>query len=185
MKTWRVLLMTLAFMLLGGCLVTFTQPMAEHQALPAGLLGKWTSKNSWGEPLNLELSRVGKDQYQAVSYARARPREREAYGFTVTRHDVRWYAWGKVPAAYGGGFTLAGFELDEDHELVVYSLDLEAIGDAAARGLLKGAPLDTEQGPGLAVQSPMAQVFAYLDDPANADAFVEVARYKRPANAKP
>ena len=32
---------------------------------------------------------------------------------------------------------------------------------------------------GVLVDSPMNQVFAYLDDPANADVFVEAVRYRR------
>jgi hypothetical protein len=39
--------------------------------------------------------------------------------------------------------------------------------------------VETVEGAGVLVDSPMNQVFAYLDDPANADVFVEAARYQR------
>ena len=35
------------------------------------------------------------------------------------------------------------------------------------------------EGEGVLISSPLDEVFAYLDDPANADLFVEVARYQR------
>jgi len=37
------------------------------------------------------------------------------------------------------------------------------------------------QGEGVLVSSKLEQVFAYLNDPANSDVFVEVARYQRSA----
>ena len=57
MKTWRLAVLALSFLLLGGCLVTFKDPLPAHEAAPDELLGHWTSKNAWGEPLNLQLSR--------------------------------------------------------------------------------------------------------------------------------
>ena len=127
MKAWRVLL-ALSFVLLSGCLVTFNEPIPTNQPAPKALLGKWTSTNAWGEPMNLELTRLGNDRYQAVTYFKAKPHEREAYPFTVSRHGNRWYLSAKVPAQYGGHFTIAGFELTDKHELVVYNLDLDAQG---------------------------------------------------------
>ena len=112
MKAWRVVVIALSFLLLSGCLVTFKEPLPASEPAPKGLLGKWTSTNAWGEPLNLELTRVGDNHYQAVSYFKAKPKEREAYPFTVSRHGNRWYLSAKVPAQFGGHFTIAGFELD-------------------------------------------------------------------------
>ena len=179
MKYWRVMVIFLAFLLLGGCLVSFKEPLPANEAAPQGLLGKWTSKNAWGEAQNLELTRVGQDRYQAVSYFKARPKEREAYPFTVSRHGNRWYLSAKVPAQYGGHFTIAGFELNDRQELVIYHLDLEQIRQALGQQRLQGEPFTTDEGDGVLVNSNMDQVFAYLDDPANSDVFVEAARYQR------
>ena len=179
MKYWRVMVIFLAFSLLGGCLVSFKEPLPASEAAPAGLLGKWTSKNAWGEAQNLELTRVGPDRYQAVSYFKARPKEREAYPFTVSRHGNRWYLSAKVPAQFGGHFTIAGFDLDDRQELVIYHLDLDQIRQALGQQRLQGEPFTTEEGDGVLVNSSMDQVFAYLDDPANSDVFVEAARYQR------
>ena len=90
----------------------------------------------------------------------------------------------KVPARYGGQYTIAGFELTDKHELVVYSLDLEQINQAIKQKTLDGQPFPTDDGDGVQVDSSLDKVFAYLDDPANSDAFVEAARYQRQARAK-
>ena len=179
MKYWRVVVITLSFLLLSGCLVSFKQAMPASEAAPAGLLGKWTSKNAWGEAQNLDLTRVGPHRYQAVSYFKAKPKEREADPFTVARHGNRWDRSAKVPAQYGGNFTIAGFELNDKQELVIYNLDLEQIRQALGQHL-QGEPFSTDDGDGVLVSSSMDQVFAYLDDPANSDVFVEAARYQRP-----
>lgn len=47
------------------------------------------------------------------------------------------------------------------------------------QGVLKGTIFDTPEGDGALISSPLDQVFAYLDDPANSDVFVEVARFQR------
>ena len=184
MKDWRVVVIALSFLLLSGCLVTFKEPLPTNEPAPKGLLGKGTSTNAWGEPLNLELTRVGENQYQAVSYFRAKPKEREAYPFTVSRHGNRWYLSAKVPAQFGGHFTIAGFELTDKHELVVYNLDLEQINQALQQKALSGDGFQTIEGDGVLINSNMGQVSAYLDDPANSDVFVEVVRYQRQAKAK-
>ena len=179
MKTWRVVVIALSFLSLSGCLVSFKEPLPQSDPAPKGLLGKWTSTNAWGEPMNLELTRIGNNRYQAVSYFKAKPKEREAYPFTVARHGNRWYLSAKVPAQYGGNFTIAGFELNDKQELVIYNLDLEQIRQALGQHL-QGEPFSTDDGDGVLVSSSMDQVFAYLDDPANSDVFVEAARYQRP-----
>jgi predicted DNA-binding protein (MmcQ/YjbR family) len=184
MKAWRGVLIAFSFLLLSGCLVTFKEPLAASDPAPKGLLGKWSSTNAWGEPMNLELTRLGNDRYQAVTYFKAKPHEREAYPFTVSRHGSRWYLSAKVPAQYGGHFTIAGFELTDKHELVVYNLDLEQINQAIKQKALDGQAFQTDDGDGVHVDSNLDKVFAYLDDPANSDVFVEAVRYQRQARAK-
>src|SRR5471032_2688032 len=141
MKAWRVVVIALSCLLLSGCLVAFKEPLPDGEPAPKGLLGKWTSTNAWGEPMNLELTRLGDNHYQAVSYFKARPKEREAYPFTVSRHGNRWYLSAAVPAQFGGHFTIAGFELNEQHELVVYNLYLEQINQAVGQKALSGEGL--------------------------------------------
>ena len=184
MRVWRVVVIALSFLLLSGCLVTFKEPLPESDPAPKGLLGKWTSTNAWGEPLSLELTRIGNNRYQAVSYFKAKPKEREAYPFTVSRHGSRWYLSAKVPAKFGGHFTIGGFELTDQHELVVYNLDLEQINQALGQKALSGESFQTDDGDGVLINSPVDQVSAYLDDPANSDVFVEVVRYQRQVKAK-
>ncbi len=183
MKAWRVALIALSFLLLSGCLVTFKDPLPAHDAAPDALLGRWSSKNAWGEPLNLQITRDGEHRYKAVSYPEAKPGQRDEYVFTVARHGNRWYLSAPLPDKLGGHFFLAGFELenefDEKHELVVYNLDLDQIHQAISQHALHGSPTETVEGAGALVDSPMDQVFAYLDDPANADVFVEAVRYQR------
>ena len=184
MKSLRGVLMALSLLLLSGCLVTFKEPLAASDPVPKGLLGKWSSTNAWGEPMNLELTRVGNDRYQAVTYFKAKPREREAYPFTVSRHGNRWYLSAKVPARFGGHFTIAGFEITDKRELVIYNLDLEQINQAIKQHALNGQAFQTDDGDGVHVDSNLDKVFAYLDDPANSDVFVEAARYQRQASAQ-
>ncbi|MEO8490398.1 hypothetical protein [Pseudomonas sp.] len=179
MKTWRVFVITLSFLLLSGCLVTFKDPLPASQAAPDALIGRWSSKNAWGEPLNLQITRAGGHRYKAVSYPKAKPGQRDEYLFSVSHHGGRWYLSAPLPAKLGGHFILAGFEFDEKHELVVYNLDLEQIHQAIGQQSLHGSTVETVEGDGVLVDSPMSQVFAYLDDPANADVFVEAVRYKR------
>ncbi|MGY2398609.1 hypothetical protein [Pseudomonas sp. SDO5271_S396] len=179
MKTWRVLAITLSFLLLSGCLVTFKDPLPAHEAAPEALLGRWSSKNAWGEPLNLQITRAGEHRYKAVSYPKAKPGERDEYLFTVSRHGSRWYLSAPLPAKLGGHFILAGFEISETRELVVYNLDLEQIHQAIGQKVLHGSTVETVEGAGVLVDSSLDQVFAYLDDPANADVFVEAVRYQR------
>ncbi|MBT2338853.1 MULTISPECIES: hypothetical protein [Pseudomonas] len=179
MKAWRAVVMAVSLLLLSGCLVSFKAPLPDTEAAPKGLLGHWTSTNAWGEPLNLELTKVGRHHYQAISYFRARPQEREAIALTVSRHGSRWYLSAKVPARYGGHFVIAGFELTDKQELVVYNLDLEQINQAIGQKILSGQASQSEAGEGVLVDSDMSKVFSYLDDPANSDVFSEAVRYRR------
>ena len=89
-----------------------------------------------------------------------------------------------MPAQYGGHFTIAGFEITDKRELVIYNLDLEQINQAIAQKALDGQGFQTDDGEGVQVDSPLEKVFAYLDDPANSDVFVEAARYQHQAKAK-
>ena len=181
MKGWRVMLMALSFLLLSGCLVTFTQPLDDSRATPAGLVGKWSSKNVWGEPQTLVISAVAKNRYKAVIYAGNKSAQHETYPFSVTRHGSRWYASAALPARLGGNYGVAGFELTDKGELVIYELDLEQIQQAIGQLSFDGQPVETAEGSGVLINSPPAKVFAYLDDPANSDVFVEAARYQRVA----
>ena len=183
MKAWRVIAIALSFLLLSGCLVTFKDPLPAREAAPDALLGHWSSKNAWGEPLNLQITRVDQHHYKAVSYPKAKPGQRDEYLFTVSRHGNRWYLSAPLPAAFGGNYFLAGFDFEgegvKQRELVVYNLDLEQIHQAIGQNALHGSTVEAVEGAGVRVDSPMSQVFAYLDDPANADVFVEAVRYQR------
>ncbi|MDG9881819.1 hypothetical protein N7650_03115 [Pseudomonas sp. GD04058] len=178
MKAWRVLL-ALSFLLLNGCLVTFNEPIPANQAAPRALLGKWSSKDAWGEPLILQISRSGGNAYKAVASAKGKPREE--YAFTVSRHGNRWYLSAGVPKKLGGNFLIGGFEVIDNNELVVYNLDVEQVTQALDNKELSGRSIEVpeDNGQGVLIDSPAERVLAYLDDPANSDLFVEVARFQR------
>ncbi|PWB34539.1 hypothetical protein DCO48_05185 [Pseudomonas sp. SDI] len=178
MNAWRVLL-ALTFLLLGGCLVTFNEPIPANEAAPKALLGKWSSKDAWGEPLTLQISRSGGNAYKAV--ASGKHRKAEDYAFTVARHGNRWYLSAGVPKRLGGNFLIGGFEVIDGKELVVYNLDVEQINQALKNKELSGRSIEVpeDNGSGVLIDSPSARVLAYLDDPANSDLFVEVARFQR------
>jgi hypothetical protein len=178
MKAWRVAI-ALSFVLLSGCLVTFKDPIPANDAAPKAMLGKWTSKNAWGEALELEVTRTDVHQYKAVSYRKGDRKHRDEYAFTVSRHGSRWYLSAGLPQKYGANFVIAGFELAENHELVVYNLDVDRVNQLIEQKTLAGETLETEKGNGVLITSPLDHVFAYLDDPANSDVFLEVARYQR------
>ena len=118
-------------------------------------------------------------QYKAVSYRKGDRKNRDEYAFTVSRHGSRWYLSAELPEKYGSHFVIAGFELTESHELVVYTLDIDRIKQLIDQKTLTGQTLETEKGEGVLVSSPLDQVFAWLDDPANSDVFLEMARYQR------
>ena len=178
MKAWRVLL-ALSFLLLGGCLVTFNEPIPANQPAPKALLGHWSSKDAWGEPLKLLISRTGGNAYKAVATAKGKPRQE--YTFTVSRHGNRWYFSAGVPKKLGGNFLIAGFDVIGSNELVLYNLDVERINQALEQKALGGQRYEVpeDNGEGVLIDSPAQQVFAYLDDPANSDLFIEVARFQR------
>jgi hypothetical protein len=182
MKVWSVLL-AMSFALLSGCLVTFKDPIPLISTAPPRLLGTWSSKNAWGEPLELEISRAGADRYKAVSYRKGDRRQRDEYVFTVSRHGSRWYVSAALPDKYGANYVIAGFDLIDNEngadELVVYDLDLERFQQLVEQKVFEGERVDSVKGDGILISSPMDKVFAYLDDPANSDVFLKAAQYQR------
>lgn len=168
-------------LLLSGCLATFKEPIPANEAAPMPLLGEWVGTNDWGETQYLEISRAGSNVYRAIS-ARGDPANldgRQEIGFTVAHHGRRWYLSAGLPKKYGANFAIAGFELTSDNELVLYSLDVERILDEVRAGVLEGQKVELPEDDGVLISSSLETVFAYLDDPANSDVFVEIARYQR------
>ncbi|HBX55615.1 hypothetical protein [Pseudomonas sp. UBA2684] len=180
MKAWRVVV-ALSFLLLSGCLVTFKDPIPANEAAPIPLLGEWARKNEWGEQLYLDVSRAGSNVYKAKTYVDNPDNldSLEEYGFTVAHHGRRWYLSAGLPKRLGANFAIAGFELTADNELVIYNLDVDRILQELELGSLDGEIVEMPQGDGVLISSPLDQVFAYLDDQANSDVFIEVARYQR------
>ncbi|MOA50602.1 hypothetical protein D3C78_1736400 [compost metagenome] len=84
-----------------------------------------------------------------------------------------------MPKKLGANFAIAGFELTTDNELVVYNLDVERIEQEVQDGKFQGQTVEMPDGDGVLITSPLDVVFGWLDDPANSDVFVEVARYQR------
>ena len=182
MKAWRVLV-ALSFLVLSGCLVTIREPIPANEAAPIPLLGEWTREDEWGEQLFLEITRAGANLYEARIYEGSPDNDGslEQFGFTVAHHGRRWYVSAGLPKSLGANFAIAGFELTRDNELVIYNLDSEHLLADMRKGLLEGQGIDMPEGEGVLITSPLDKVLAYLDDPANADLFVEVARYQRVA----
>ena len=180
MKAWRAVV-ALSFLLLGGCLVTFKDPIPANEPAPIPLLGDWTRKDEWGERHYLEVSRAGSNLYKARTFEGSKDNldSMAEYGFTVAHHGHRWYLSAGLPRKLGANFAIAGFELTTDNELVVYNLDIERIEQEMREGKLQGQAVEMPEGDGVLITSSLDAVFAWLDDPANSDVFVEVARYER------
>lgn len=180
MKAWRALI-AVSFLLLSGCLVTFKDPIPANEAAPIPLLGEWTRKNEWGEQQYLDISRSGANVYKAKSYVESPDNQegQEEYSFTVAHHGLRWYVSAGLPKSLGANFAIAGFEITTSNELVIYTLDVERIQQTLDQGELEGRRVETERGDGVLISSALDKVFAFLNDPANSDVFVEVARYQR------
>lgn len=180
MKVWRVAIAALSCLLLSGCLVTFKEPIAANEAAPIPLLGNWERKDEWGDQQYLSIVRSGSNVYRARVWSDpAEDALVEEYGFTVAHHGRRWYVSAGLPKRLGANFAILGFELTSGNELVIYNLDVERILQEVGAGGLQGRPVETDEGEVVLVTSPLDRVFAYLDDQANADVFVEVARYQR------
>ncbi|PTS85744.1 hypothetical protein DBR00_08265 [Pseudomonas sp. HMWF032] len=180
MNAWRALL-AVSFLLLGGCLVTFKDPIPANEAAPIPLLGEWSRKNEWGEQLYLQITRAGSNVYKARAYVDSLDNldSVEEYGFTVAHHGRRWYLSAGLPKRMGANFAIAGFELTTGNELVIYNLDVDRILQELELGTLEGEVIAAAEGDGVLISSPLEQVFGYLDDQANSDVFIEVARYQR------
>ena len=180
MNVWR-LLAALSFMLLSGCLVTFKDPIPANEPAPIPLLGEWSRKNEWGEQIYLYVSRSGSNVYKASAYVDSPDNleSLEEFGFTVAHHGQRWYLSAGVPKRYGANFAIAGFELTDNNELVLYNLDIDRVMQQLEQGNLQGQAVDMPEGDGVLITSPLDRVFDYLDDQANSDVFIEVARYQR------
>ena len=182
MKVWRMAILVLGSLLLSGCLVTFKDPIPANEAAPMPLLGDWERKDEWGDQQYLSIARAGSNVYRAKAWGEStEDGAAEEYGFTVAHHGRRWYVSAGLPKRLGANFAIAGFELTRDNELVVYNLDTERILQDMDKGLLEGQTVAMPEADGALITSPLDKVFAYLDDPANADLFVEVARYQRVA----
>ena len=180
MKAWRMAILALSCVLLSGCLVTFKEPIPANEAAPIPLLGDWERKDEWGEQQYLSIARAGSNLYRARAWGESTEGAvDEEYGFTVAHHGRRWYMSAGLPKRLGANFAIVGFELTASNELVIYNLDVERILQELDTGVLQGQPVDTAEGEAVLVTSPLEQVFGYLDDQANADVFVEVARYQR------
>jgi hypothetical protein len=175
MKAWRVAVIALSFLLLSGCLVTFKEPLPTNEAAPKALLGKWSSKDAWGEPLNLP-SPAPATTYKAVSYPTAKPGQREEYLFTVSRHGNRWYLSARARQVR---WALLPGRFRDRRKARTGGLQPRPRADHSSDGqqALHGRPWTpskalacwwTAPGPGLPT-----------DDPANADVFVEAVRYRR------
>lgn len=180
MKAWR-LLAALSFLLLSGCLVTFKDPIPANEPAPIPLLGEWSRKNEWGEQIYLHVNRAGSNLYKATAYVDSPDNLEsvEEFGFTVAHHGQRWYLSAGLPKQLGANFAIAGFELTANNELVLYNLDVDRVIQELDNGSLNGEVVETPQGDGVLITSSLDAVFAYLDDQANSDVFIEVARYQR------
>lgn len=180
MNPMRVLVV-LSLLLLGGCLATFKEPIPLGEKAPKHLLGTWAGMDEWGEERFLEITRKPDGSYHALAWRERMDNRDKArgYDFTVAHHGRRWYLSVEAPKRLGGNYAFGGFELTDDDELVLYSLDIEQVQDALARGELEGETVDTEEGDGVLIASALPKVYGYLDDPANSDVFSEVARFVR------
>lgn len=179
MKASRVLLVVLACLLLSGCLVLFKSPIPAPEAAPTHLLGSWQRDNEWGEQLQLDITASAANSYVATIRVLGQDAKPEVYPFTVAHSKQRWYASISLPQRFGSNYAMAGFEITKRNELVLYSLDPEAFLRELKAGALQGQRVQTQGSDSALISSPLAQVFAYLNDPANADVFIETARYQR------
>lgn len=179
MKAWRVVLLTLSFLMLGGCLVTFSEPLPGKAPAPKALVGSWATKDAWGEPLKLVITRADAGAYKAVATPKGKPAH--TYVFNVVQQGNRWYLSARVPRELGGNYVIAGFDIVDGKDLVVYPLDVQQVQQAVGSKELTGHSTDVAQdnGEGVLVDSPPERVLAYLNDPANSDLFAEAVRFER------
>ncbi|WP_263141316.1 hypothetical protein [Pseudomonas sp. RIT-PI-AD] len=181
----RFLCIALLSLVLGGCLVTFDETLPPVTAAPAALLGDWTLVDDWGDTRLLRIERIGDNRYRA-HFTRQGPAASKApatdngrFDFTVARHGERWYFSARLPQGDAGRYLLGGFELSAAGELLIYSLDVARLRQALSEGRLGAVPGADAPGEGLWFRGPLQPLFAYLDDPANSDAFTLAAHYWR------
>ena len=82
-----------------------------------------------------------------------------------------------IARAAGVDARLVHHYFDSKSALFAEVLDVPVNPAEVIGALIEGPP----EGEAVLVTSPLEKVFAYLDDQANSDVFVEVARYKRSA----
>lgn len=179
MNALRVLLLSCSCLLLSGCLVLFNSPIPALEAAPSKLLGSWQRDNEWGEQLQLKISATAGNHYVAHIRVLGQNAEPEVYPFTVAHNGERWYASIGLPKRFGANYAIAGFEITKRNELVLYSLDSELFLQELKNGTLQGQVVESQGSPSALISSPLTQVFGYLNEPANADVFIESARYQR------
>ena len=158
MKAWRCLVV-LSFLLLGGCLVTFKEPIPPREAAPSHLLGTWSRENEWKEEQFLEITRSGSNVYRALSYVDSKDNTEslEDYGFTVSHQGKRWYLSAGLPKSLGGNFIVAGFEITDGDELVIYNLDVERIVEGPWRRPARRRDRRQRSGQGRAGAQPVGE----------------------------
>jgi hypothetical protein len=173
--------MALSFLLLGGCLVVFREPLPANEQPPMALLGEWSRTNEWGEQMFLEVSRTSEQSFRArlMTGSPDNVEGAEEYDFTVNRSGHRWYVSMRLPKRFGDNVALGGFEISSRNELILYSLDDELFVEQIKAGRMAGQVVEVAGEESARVTATTPQVLAFLNDPANSDAFVEAARFQR------
>jgi len=179
-KALRVM-MVLSFLLLGGCLVVFREPLPANEQPPMALLGEWSRTNEWGEQMFLDISRASASSFTArlMTGSPDNLEGAEEYTFSINRSGHRWYFSMPLPKRFGANFALGGFEISSRNELILYSLDDELFVEQVKAGRLPGQVVEVAGEESALVTATTAQVLAFLNDPANSDAFVEAGRFQR------
>jgi len=179
-KVLRVML-ALSFLLLGGCLVVFREPLPANEQPPMAMLGEWSRTNEWGEHMFLDISRDGENTFKArlMTGSPDNLEGAEEYDFTVNRSGHRWYFSMRMPKRFGDSFAVGGFEITSRNELILYSLDDEVFVDAVQAGHLTGQVVEVAGEESALVTASTTEVLAFLNDPANSDVFVESSRFQR------
>jgi hypothetical protein len=174
-------LIALSFLLLGGCLVVFREPLPANEQPPIALIGEWSRTNEWGEQMFLDISRAGDLSFKARLMAGSPDNLEgaEEYDFTVNHSGRRWYFSTRLPKRFGDSYAVGGFEITSTNELVLYSLEDQYFVEEVKAGRLGGKIVDTAGEQSALITAESSQVLAFLNDPANSDGFVEAARYQR------
>lgn len=180
MKVLRVML-ALSFVLLGGCLAVFREPLPANEQPPMALLGEWSRTNEWGEQMFLSISRAGESSFKARLMAGSPDNLEgaEEYDFTVNRSGHRWYFSMRMPKRFGDSYAVGGFEISSRNELILYSLDDGLFVAEVEAGRLAGQVVEIAGRESALVTASTTEVLAFLNDPANSDVFLESSRYQR------